>query len=164
MWDYAFNKYRTAFPSTSGVTISGPAYTAPPNEGNSWWTKWADHMKNNPAVYPDVITYHQLLGRQNSFNDPVESRRVFDIIQSKNNLPRKLTQINGRFLFDWRRKSRDLLIDHRLAQSSRDRTNKAPLTPPGSSVVSSDRANKDFEPTGATVETCTTTSLVSSVG
>lgn len=95
MWDYAFNKYRAAFPSTSGVTISGPAYTGPPNEGNSWWTKWASHMKANPAVYPDVITYHQLLGRQDSFNDPVESRRVLDNILNKNNLPRKLTQING---------------------------------------------------------------------
>ncbi|KAH8087102.1 glycoside hydrolase superfamily [Filobasidium floriforme] len=94
MWDYAFQKYRTAFPSSSGVTISGPAYTGPPNEGNSWWTKWADHMKNKPAVYPDVITYHQLLGRQDSFNDPFESKRVLDIIQSKNNLPRKLVQVN----------------------------------------------------------------------
>lgn len=97
MWDYAFQKYRTAFPASSGVTISGPAYTGPPNEGNSWWTKWADHMKNKPAVYPDVITYHQLLGRQDSFNDPFESKRVLDIIQSKNNLPRKLVQVNGEY-------------------------------------------------------------------
>jgi hypothetical protein len=55
-------------------------------------------MKNRPAVYPDVITYHQLLGRQDSFNDPFESKRVLDIIQSKNNLPRKLVQVNGKLL------------------------------------------------------------------
>lgn len=98
MWDYAWAKYRTAFPVSSGVTLSGPAYTGPPNEANSWWTKWAAHMKANPSVYPDVITYHQLDGRQASFNDPFESKRVLDIILAKNGLPARPVQINGEWV------------------------------------------------------------------
>jgi len=54
-------------------------------------------MKANPAVFPDVITFHQLLGRKDSFNDPAESRRILDLIISKNGLPNnRPVQINGK--------------------------------------------------------------------
>lgn len=94
-YKYAFNKYRAAFPVSSGVKLAGPTFSVAPDSNNPLWTQWASYMKANPGVQPDVIDYHQLDGRDAQYDDPFQSRLNLDGILKTYALPAKPVQVNG---------------------------------------------------------------------
>ena len=88
-WDYACKMYHDAF-TGADVKIVGPSTSSQASLTNTWWSKWADHVKTSGNVsipipsqkfcfadffskIPDWWSCHQLNGRgsANCGNDPV---------------------------------------------------------------------------------------------
>ncbi|KAH7002475.1 glycoside hydrolase superfamily [Ilyonectria destructans] len=77
-WTRMYNRFKSEL---SSLPVTGPSISVPPTTGNTFWTRWLDHVKSTNTV-PDLYSYHLLSldftvsASQDTFKSMLSSRSI----------------------------------------------------------------------------------------